>query len=72
MKLYELKKGDKFRVIRENPTIYIGQEFEPEEVFIFDHVDGMYSYCFWEDTNEVVHIAVFQEVEKVLDKLTEV
>lgn len=57
MKLYELKKGDRFQIIPKS-----------EEVFIFDHVDGMYSYCFWEDTKEVVHIAAFQEVEKLVDK----
>jgi hypothetical protein len=54
MKLYELSK----RHVWVKPT-----EFEMEPV-LFDHIDGMYSFCTNKE-NEVIHLAAWTEVELV-------
>ena len=54
MKLYELSK----RGIWVKPT-----EFDSEPV-LFDHIDGMYSFC-TNKRGEVVHLAAWTEVELV-------
>lgn len=53
MKLYELTKGDSFKLA--------GDDLSP--VFIFDHVDGMYSYCTC--GTRVVHLAAFAPVIRI-------
>jgi len=55
MKLYELQRGDKFR-------INDGSGFE--EVYTLERLDGMYSICLTKD-NTVVHLAVWTPVKKV-------
>jgi len=51
MKLYELPRHTYFTV-----------EHDPSnEVFYFDHLDGMYSYCLTEN-KEVVHFPVWTPV----------
>jgi len=55
MKLYDLDKGDFFRLA--------GDDNSP--VIKFDHLDGMYSVCYLEkdgDFNELVHLAGFTPV----------
>ena len=37
---------------------------EDDEVYYFDHIDGMYSYCL-NSKKEIVHLAAFTEVEIV-------
>ena len=53
MKLYELKKGDKFIITDEmdSPT------------FEFEKVDGMYSICFI--NKEIIHLSASTPVERV-------
>lgn len=66
MKLYDLRRGDKFRITEENPKMPVDSpEFLPEydKVYWFSHIDGMYSYC--KDGDEVVHFAAWTEVERV-------
>ena len=53
MKLYELKKGSK---------IYC-ETSDGGEYIIFDHIDGMYSYCTTEK-GAVVHLWSATELEK--------
>jgi hypothetical protein len=53
MKLYDLKRGDKFKVI------YEGEEID--EVLTFDRLDGCYSICF-DTSNQINHIAAYAEV----------
>ena len=53
MKLFELKKGD--RIMMDG------------EVVVFDHVDGMYSYCKLEGGDNVVHLSVMTPVKKIND-----
>lgn len=64
MKLYDLKKGDKFRIIDDEVKVPVAHA-EPEEgkVYWFGHIDGMYSYC--KDGDQLVHFAAWTEVERV-------
>jgi hypothetical protein len=64
MKLYDLKKGTKFRIIDEEPRVPPGApEADPDKVYWFGSIDGMYSYC--KDGDELVHFAAWTEVEIV-------
>jgi hypothetical protein len=57
LKLYEIPRYSKIRVI--------GLDGEPtEDVFQFDHVDGMYSLCF-DEKDHPVHLAAWTDVEVV-------
>lgn len=51
MKLYELKRD----------TYFTLSEVEDCRIFLFDHLDGMYSVCFNEDM-QVVHISAYADV----------
>ena len=57
MKLYELERDSKF-ILECNPEV---------GTFILERVDGMYSRCLDKDNN-IINIAAFTDVEKVLDK----
>jgi hypothetical protein len=64
MKLYELNHGDRFKIIDENPKVPVASaEAEQGKVYLFSHIDGMYSYC--KDGDDVVHFAAWTEVEHV-------
>lgn len=57
-KLYELARGAR---------IYgLMPEGDPNGVIIFDHVDGMYSYCTWEGHEDrgVIHLAASTPLER--------
>lgn len=54
--LYELPE-------RQNTKLYID-----DKVIIFDHIDGAYSYCwFEEDKTKIVHIQAWAVFEKYKD-----
>lgn len=53
MKLYELKCGQKFKIL------YEGEELE--EVLTFKKIDGSYSICF-DSSGQIAHIAAYAEV----------
>lgn len=64
MKLYELKRGDSFKIIDEDVKVPVAApQADKENTYWFGHIDGMYSYC--KDGDEVVHFAAWTEVEKV-------
>jgi hypothetical protein len=64
MKLYDLKKGTKFRIIDEEPRVPPGApEAVADKVYWFGSIDGMYSYC--KDGDQLVHFAAWTEVEVV-------
>ena len=64
MKLYELKKGDRFRIIDEEVRVPPAHpEVDVDKVYWFGSIDGMYSYC--KDGDDVVHFAAWTEVERV-------
>lgn len=52
MKLYELPNKSYFKL--ENT----------DEVYFFDHLDGMYSYCLDKDNN-IIHFACWTPIEEV-------
>ena len=60
MKLYEISKNSKFKIIDDGDIAY-------EEIYHLHHIDGMYSYCTTKD-KEVVHISASAEVEVVSSK----
>lgn len=65
MKLYELKRGSRFRIVSNNPVTPIAaNELEYGDVLTLDHVDGMYSYC-TDNQGEVRHPAAFTEIEEI-------
>ena len=53
MKLYELKRGQKFKIL------YEGEELE--EVLTFEKTDGSYSSCF-DSSGQIAYITVYAEV----------
>ena len=64
MKLYDLKKGDKFRIVDDNAKVPVASaEADKDKIYWFGHIDGMYSYC--KDGNDVVHFAAWTEIERV-------
>lgn len=57
-KLYELPEG-------KNIKLYFG---EKDEVVIFGHIDGLYSYCWLEDDKtKLVHIKATTPFEEYKD-----
>lgn len=59
-KLYNLKKGSKIYKLEPNG--------DKDGVIIFDHPDGMYSYCYIEDQpDKVVHLGVTTELKPYKD-----
>jgi hypothetical protein len=64
MKLYDLKNGDKFRIIDDETKVPVcAPQADADKVYWFGSIDGMYSYC--KDGDEVVHFAAWTEVERV-------
>lgn len=60
MELHELQKGDKFRIL--------GEEIDglrDDTVYIFDHLDGMYSYIRIEGSDEITHFKHYTPVIKL-------
>jgi hypothetical protein len=59
MKLYDLPKGAK---IKEDVFTDDGEFIS--DTIIFDHIDGMYSYCQIKDSNEIIHLSATTELKK--------
>ena len=64
MKLYDVPRNSKIRVLGDIKIPPAAQNIEEQEVLNFSHVDGMYSYC-TRDNGEVVHLVAWAEVEIV-------
>lgn len=68
--LYELHRGDKFKLVPEAesgepvkvPVAH--DEFSFDVEYLFDHIDGMYSFC-KDSAGHVVHFAAWTRVRKV-------
>ena len=66
MKLYEVPRNSKIRIIDEDVMSPWGaKSVSTGDVLDFHHIDGMYSYC-KDKEGDVVHIAAWTKVE-VLD-----
>jgi cytochrome bd-type quinol oxidase subunit 1 len=70
MKLYNVPRNSKIRVVGDIKIPPAAPIIEEQEVLNFSHVDGMYSYCTNKD-GEVVHLVAWAEVEVIDDKNTE-
>jgi len=65
MKLYELSKGDWFKITDEELKVPVAHDdVDLDETYWFGHIDGMYSYCKDKD-GKLCHFAAWTEVEKV-------
>jgi hypothetical protein len=53
--LYSLKKGTKFKLSDEEEVRVADESYDlnTEDLFTFDHIDGMYSLC--KDSNGAIH-----------------
>lgn len=72
MKLYNVPRGSKIRVVAKDVVIPVGSKpAKTGEVLDFEQLDGMYSYCHDKDGN-VVHLAAWTEVEIVQNDPTDV
>lgn len=64
MKLYEAPRLSRVRM-KERPVLQTTGDVAYEgEVFVFHHIDGMYSVC-WDEDGNVLHPAAWTEVEIV-------
>ena len=64
MKLYNVPRNSKIRVVGDVKIPPAAPIIEEQEVLNFSHVDGTYSYCTNSD-NEAVHLVAWAEVEIV-------
>jgi len=64
MKLYELKRGSHFRLLKP-PTVPPDALFGVQSMeYSLTNIDGMYSHCVGED-GHVYHFAAWSDVEEV-------
>lgn len=62
MKLYEIPKGSRIKAETSDENGKLG------DFIIFDHIDGMYSYCWTEGKPEkICHLGASTELKKVDD-----
>jgi hypothetical protein len=64
MKLYELNRGDNFKLTEEPSIPPDALEGTAETKYKLNNIDGMYSHC-RDEQNNVYHFAAWTEVEKV-------
>lgn len=57
MKLYEIEKGSKIYADCSDGSRY----------FVFDHLDGMYSYCIPEVSDTPIHLSASTPLKKFKD-----
>ena len=64
MKLYDVPKNSRIKVIVEDKVPPGASQSTEGEELNFRSIDGMYSYC-TKDDGEVVHLAAWTEVELI-------
>jgi antirestriction protein len=62
MKLYDVPRNSKIRVLQEQQGPPGVEGFIEGETLIFHHIDGMYSVC-TDETGDIYHISASEEVE---------
>lgn len=62
MKLYEVPRNTKVRLISEENGPIASIPPQVGEVYHFSHIDGMYSYC-KDERGRVIHLPGWSEVE---------
>ena len=64
-KLYELAKGDKFKIVDEEVKVpFAHDDVDVSLEYVFGNIDGMFSYC-KDLTGNVVHLAAWTKVRKL-------
>jgi len=64
MKLYDVPRNSRIRVISDVKVTQAAPQIEEQEELNFRSIDGMYSYC-TRDNGEVVHLVAWADVEIV-------
>lgn len=64
MKLYELPRGAKLKLLTRDRLVNDSQELQD---FTFHHIDGMYSLITRDSDEATLHLGVMQEMKKVGD-----
>lgn len=64
MKLYEVPRHTRVRILEDAKTPPASQGLVTGQVLYFDHIDGMYSFCLTAEDG-IVHPAAWTEVEIV-------
>lgn len=64
MKLYEVPRFTKIRVIGDTTAPPDARKAFENEILKFHHIDGMYSYC-TDGNGDPVHLPAWQEVRLV-------
>ena len=66
MKLFDVPRETYVKILDEKVKLPIGNypDQQKNDVLLFDHIDGMYSYCTDIDDN-LIHLAAWTEVEIV-------
>jgi len=65
VKLYEAKRNSRIKVIETDVQVPPeAPDVKTDDVLMFHHLDGMYSYCH-NSCGDVVHIPAWTEVEYV-------
>ena len=64
MKLYNLYRGDRFKLLEEPTVPPVAPEGDMRKVYKLTNIDGMYSHITDDDGN-VYHFAAWTDVEKV-------
>ena len=65
MKLYDVPRETYVKVLEDVHVPPGSPEIKKGSVIFFDHIDGMYSLCFDEKKENIIHVAAFTEVEIV-------
>jgi len=62
MKLYDVPYNTRIRVLADIATPIASLDVEEDDVLMFHHIDGMYSFCTDKNHNPV-HLVAWAEVE---------
>ena len=68
MKLYNVPRETYVRVLDDIGTPVGSEPILRGDIIFFDHLDGMYSFCFNKEKTHVIHLSTMSEVEIVADK----
>ncbi len=67
MKLYDVPRNTMIRVIGKSVSPPGAPAMQDGDIVLFDHLDGMFSFCCEPKTGRTVFLPAWQEVEIVVD-----
>lgn len=65
MKLYNVPRESFVKVLEDVHVPPGAPAIKKGDIVFFDHIDGMYSFCFDKTKTQVLHLAAFTEVELI-------